>query len=746
MNAPRWFLPVVVVVMLLHAGVWADCEPCDRQSNAGFLPGMTGQSNQFAVRRSGAEVDAKWKIDISRDGWYRITQSQMVAAGMPAGQLIGSQIRMFTRTQEVALLVSATNLLDGGDAIYFYGMQHDGIYSRTNAYWLGLGGEGRRIETISGSTNNGGTTVTSACFSAVYNPKNLHRPFHQPLNADIDHWFAEAVFDNQNTGPILINTSNRVLGQDAVFSLTMFGLTTSNHQTRITLNGNIINTSPYVGPILYSTNIIIPTSYLTPGIMSSMTLRQIGTNASTPQDFAYLIETRIDYPARIRMRSNAQEFCGRPGTNIYNILSLFTNVGNTILDISDPYAPVRITDATFTASPSVTNFIAEFRHVTTNVHRYMIVQSNGIINAMTPQAVTFRNLGDTARSADYLLICPYAFRTQAYRLAKHRFTNGLNVVVAPLPDIYNEFGYGIVDADTIKQFVGYVFHHWTPPRPRFALLMGEGTYDPLGHIGSVPSVNLPTKFGISPFVIAAKDTWYGLVDGDDLLPDVMIGRMSVSSTVFLSNIVSKVIAFDGATITNTALLVADNGDTNNNFFGSSTTNIFHILFSNGFSITSTMLPLNPSQARPTISNNFNRRVVSYVGHGAVDRWSSVNAWNTLDTAGLNNTFYPLVAIFSCNNGSFVDRQTNCLSEVMIESYRGASSVFSPTALSVQQYADLMANGFMNGLAVDKRRYLGDIAYRAYLSLFNFNPNVSELETYQILGDPGLLVNRPGTLP
>jgi hypothetical protein len=58
----------------------------------------------------------------------------------------------------------------------------------------------------------------------------------------------------------------------------------------------------------------------------------------------------------------------------------------------------------------------------------------------------------------------------------------------------------------------------------------------------------------------------------------------------------------------------------------------------------------------------------------------------------------------------------------------------------------MAAGFMNSLAAADRRYLGDIAFAAYLNLWAFNPSVAELLTYQVLGDPGLIVNKPGTLP
>jgi len=741
-------LPGILLLIMIYGMTGkAECIPCDRQSNAGLLPAMVGQAGDFASRRAGAEVDAKWRFGISRDGWYRLTHAQLLAAGMASNALIGSQIRMYNRTQEVAILVSSTNVLGPQDTIYFYGIQHDGAYSRTNVYWLGLGGNGRRISSISGAPVGGETVVTAVCFSAVYNPKQLHRPYHRPDDLDIDHWFA-ALANDTSGFTFSINTSNRVPTQTAELSIIMYGLTTDtdknpDHRTRINVNGSTIASPTYDGPNGYSTNYVISGTNLTQG-MSSINLTQTKPSGVS-QDAAYLVSFRVDYIATNTMRSASHEFCGVVGTNRYRVANVATNGGFWTLDISNPFAPVIITNLIVT-----NNTTLEFRHVASNVSRFAVVQSNGVINAPTPQVYNFRNLADTNRQADYLLITPYEFREQAYRLARHRFTNGLNIAVAPLPDIYNEFGYGIIDVDSIKQFIGYTFHHWTTPRPRFALLIGEGTYDPLGYIGSVPKVNVPVYYGQTPFVVAAQDAWYGLVDGttnagNDFLADVVVGRMSLSSNAPLTNIINKVINYDGANMPTNALLVTDAFDGVNNFFSSSESNIRPYLATNGFGITAYQKPgaATPANIIATINNG--RRLVTFVGHGALDRWST-DIWSIPNISSLNNSVFPLITIFSCQNGSFVERETNSLSEAFIEVPKGASTVFSPTALSSQVFADKIAAGFMNSYASTKRRYLGDVAFDAYLNLWSLNTTASELLTYQVLGDPGLIVNKPGTLP
>jgi hypothetical protein len=750
--------------VLLAVFAWAplitaqtNCIPCDRPSSANLLPEMIGQASDFSVRRAGADVDARWKIPVARDGWYKLTRAQLVAAGLPPDELIGSQIRMYCRTQEVAISVTTSNLLSTQDAVYFYGIKHDGGYSRTNVYWLGLGGEGRRITSISGTPLSGDTLVTSACYSVVYDAKNLHRPYHQPLNTEIDHWFAALVNTTVQT-VVNFNTPFRVPGEVANLSIRMFGLTqqvniTPDHRTRIQ-----VNHYPVLAQPTFDDTVLLATNYYFSGanLNAGMNTNYITQNAlSTSNDLAYLISLRLDHVSRINsLGTNAHEFCGKPGSNTYRVLNIGSTNNHTVLDITDPYAPIQIVgNFYYEQMLNTTNlWLIQFRHVTNRISRLTVVQSNGVLNAATPTEVHFRNLGDTARNADYLMITPNEFRQQAYRLAKQRYTNGLAVAVAPLPDVYNEFGYGVVDADAIKQFIGYAYHHWTAPRPRFALLLGEGTYDPMGNLGPAPAINLPVKFGPTAFVVAAMDTWYGLVDGTtngtyDSLADVVIGRISISSNSPLSNVVNKVVAHDRGNFSTNALLVTDN-DGVINFKASSDANIFSYLFSNSFySIQQINMPgPGASQTQVVASINNGKRLITYVGHGALNLWSAANLLNVTNMAGFSNVTYPLVAIFSCQNGSFVERETNSLSEAFIEVPRGAASVFSPTALSAQLFADYMAAGFSRSVAITKRRHLGDVARDAYLNLWAFNKDAAELHTYQILGDPGLIVNRPGTLP
>ncbi len=726
---PGWLVLALMLGWSLPAP--ADGLACSRELNANFISDPTGQAQDFQTRRTGAEVDAAWRIEIAADGWYRVTQSQLAGAGLAPAALIGAEFRLFNHTQEVALAVSTETLFGPEDAFFFYGQRYDGESTRTNVYWLGLGDAGKRLATSNGAPPALDHPVTSTYYRVRYEPNLLYRPFHQPLDTGIDHWFA-ALITSTATNTFTMNTPNRMAGT-ALLSVQLYGLSTGTHQARLRINGNTVTSPTHRGASAFATNATFSSSWLTDGA-STVTLTEL-----VGGEVHYLIDAAIDYPGLIHATGPEFFFCGTPGTNVYRVTGLTTNSGFRVLDVTRPAEPVQLLNGQISTNGAT--FILHFEAVATTTPRFLLVQPAGIRSAPPPHHVVFRNLADTARQADYLMIAPGAFRQQVYRLGKHRLTHGLSVAVAPLADIYNEFGYGVVDAQAIKQFIGYAYHHWTLPRPRYAVLIGAGTDDPLGNTGSVPAFPLPVKFGPTPFVVAAQDTWYGRVDGSDLLLDVAVGRIAVSSHAQLSNVVDKILAFESASVVSNALLVADN-DGVNNFAGSSDTHIDGPLAAAGYSRSKVYLP--NANARVTIQATLNngRRLVTYVGHGAMDRWSSQNIWNTNDVLALSNTRYPVVANFSCNNGSFVDRSANCLAEVFIEAPRGASSVYAPTALSVQAYSDYQAAGFIRAFAVDRRRRLGDVALEAQLNLWTFNSSVAELLTYQIIGDPGLVVNPP----
>jgi hypothetical protein len=733
---------LLVVCLLAGFGLSQDAfsqyVPAGGEFSSQVVPSMNGVATDFSPHRAGLSALADLRIPIGSAAVYRITQPQLVASGIDSNQLMGDHIRLFCRTQEVAIQVSNSGLWTTNDSLMFYGAPHPGYYTTTNVYWLGVSGGSRlAIPILDGATNSGGIRVTSYWERVSYGPDLLWRDFYRPWDDTIDHWFAALVTHTADT-PTFVTLDDRIAAGNATLNLLMYGLTSGSHTTRVYINGNSVFSFAYTGAERFSTSSQFSVSFLLNGA-NTFTFRQ--TNA--PLDSAYVTEYSVDYLRSLKARNDTLNFNGLAGTNLYQILGFSTNMGFRVLDVSDPVMPQLFTNWSITGGPA--SFVLNFRSVSTIPRRYCVSTDARIGAVSGLHRYFFRNLATTNNQADYLMVTPYDLRRPAYDLLKHRQTNGLAVKAIPLDDLYNEFSYGIVDAAAIKQFIGYAYYQWKKPAPRFVCLVGEGTPDPRNGLGLNSVLTLPVHYGPSSFNWCAQDNWYACVDGSDWLADLSIGRIPVSTTTEFARVVAKTRSFETNVPPLDALLVADRTDTNPpplNFKTTSDTIIWPPLDLAGYFDP----PLTAyydddpvaQNIRFWISSGINAGVhlVTYFGHGSADLWSDKNFWNTNDIPGLTNSRYPIVAIFSCENGAYDDLSKKCLAEVFVKDTHGAVACVAPTVLSVQEYAEKIAAGFM-GEFTNKTTRLGDSMNAGLLNLWHWNDTAYELMCYEIFGDPAL---------
>ena len=133
--------------------------------------------------------------------------------------------------------------------------------------------------------------------------------------------------------------------------------------------------------------------------------------------------------------------------------------------------------------------------------------------------------------------------------------------------------------------------------------------------------------------------------------------------------------------------------------------------------------------------------MSYIGHGAMDLWSNSDIFDTNDVPKLSNSVFPLFTIFTCENGEFEDPTLKCLAETLIEAQNhGAVACVAPSSLSIGDLADQFANGFYGAL-VNASQYsrVGDVMGQAYLKLYNYYMLADELQFYEVIGDPALVL-------
>jgi hypothetical protein len=181
----------------------------------------------------------------------------------------------------------------------------------------------------------------------------------------------------------------------------------------------------------------------------------------------------------------------------------------------------------------------------------------------------------TARQADYLILSHASLLGEARRLADFHRGRGLAVELVDVQDVYDEFGHGIVHPRAIKDFVTWAWQRWAPPAPRYVLLVGDASWDtknaeaddaryanwvdrqllapggfrakeiPTYGAGAAPGDRnlIPTRDFHTNEGHAASDNWFVAVEGDDLLPELAIGRLPVFTPEELAGVIDKTIRY-----------------------------------------------------------------------------------------------------------------------------------------------------------------------------------------------------------
>ena len=143
--------------------------------------------------------------------------------------------------------------------------------------------------------------------------------------------------------------------------------------------------------------------------------------------------------------------------------------------------------------------------------------------------------------ADLIVITHPMFLQQIDPLLQLRRKQGYAVRVATTTDIYRDFGDGRLNPQDIKEFLRYAYHTWGPPRPSYVLLVGDARWDYWGNYDlGIP--NLLPSYHVDPAY--CSDNWYACVEGDDVLPDYLISRLSVADTTAARSAVEKMVEYE----------------------------------------------------------------------------------------------------------------------------------------------------------------------------------------------------------
>lgn len=230
-------------------------------------------------------------------------------------------------------------------------------------------------------------------------------------------------------------------------------------------------------------------------------------------------------------------------------------------DVSDSANPVRLTlDPAHIQPGASSTFELEFQDLAGGTqHRFVVFDSPKVPSDDQFTAVTRRQLTNRA-TGDYALIVPEPFEAAVQPLATMRQAQGLSVATIPLQSLFDEFNGGRRSSHAIKRFVGYALNNWNT---RFVVLVGNGSEDPLNHLGNsgvdwvpIHMIQGPVGSG-SGYEIVPSDPWYGCFEGPEtscdalfqsnglpVIPEVFVGRLPVVDVASTNEVVSKLVTYE----------------------------------------------------------------------------------------------------------------------------------------------------------------------------------------------------------
>ncbi len=719
-------------------------DPQCRMWRATVAPQMT-LSKQTA---SGTRV----RIGVEGDGLYAVSGRELQAAGVNLSSINPAALALNNRGKTVPILVEGggDGRFDEEDRIIFIGQHNAGEnsyfspYSDTNIYWLEWSeSAGARFATVSGTVDHTiADTVSSASmfFHLEYESPKFER-FLSIAEDEIDPWYWRELVNESEysvTLPIANARSDRPMRIRAGFRGSTYLPVAPDHHLKFYFNEQalgsllwdnqnaaVFDSEARLLPIRKDENIfkmVLPMDL--PGVNVDRVL------------FDWL---EIEYTGDLTAHNDSLRFIipSLSGANIRiegftsDKIYLLTEEGQ---HISNPFIK-RKGDRYFC--------LFHFKS-TVPVHFYAVA-GNRLKRVTSLEVDDPSNLRDRSNGADYIIITHRDFYVQARQLADFRNRQGWRTAVIDIQDIYDEFNDGIFDPRAIRAFLQYAYLHWAPSAPLYVLLFGDTTHNmnkrfarTLGTPSFVPAMMVFT----GSFGATSSDNALVAVNGNDILPDMYIGRLPANNAKEAQILLQKVLDYEQKPIVgewrrNLALVYA-----NGSQFENDAEELYQKYIPKRF-ITN-RLSTNPLSryfgSTETMAEMINtgQTLLNFIGHGGGGVYFDDQLFLTEDVKRLNNKDkYPIIFSLTCFVGHFDDDEKESLSEALLRAEnKGIVAHFGSVAR-----ASLLGDHYLNKalfkvLFDQGVRRIGQVTTMAKILLISMtNGYWDTLKHFVLLGDP-----------
>jgi len=729
---------------------------------------------------------AYWKLFLNKKGLYRVTFDQLEAAGLVvSGKLANSKIELFNNGVHVPI-----HIVDGGDDSFNKGdyIQFIGeppvnspnstlnLYNNQNIYWLSVQADssGSFYETKNGFPDTWQKTFAASYSTIHYEIDSLYERLGLAENDQRDYWYwGKASGQNKQMLEVFSKPFPQPPGISSDSSkfrlrVNLHGMT-SNSSINPDHNAEILLTSQPIGNIRWDgqTSATFDTIFdirekaiFAQNNIQVVVKSDIPTPDPTTQtsDEVRVNWFELEYWREHRVNGNYFNFTSPPNITGKNRFSVFAWTGSTM----NVYVPGK--NVVYTNIQNTANEYKEWLFVdsVTSGTEYFCASEDYF---MSPDSIV-RNqnsdLRNTANAADYIIIAHPDFREAAVRLHEYR-SSKLDGFLNPrvktvfIQEIYNEFSNGLIDPEAVRNFIKFTMDNWNQPAPAYVVLLGDMSWDYRGKVKGSRKNFIPSiPYHSIRYGQAVSDNMFVCVSGDDVIPDLAIGRLSCETTAEASVLIDKIINYKSAQSKNwkenVLLIGAGESTSDENFFGFNDESVRlekGYIIPSGYATTKVFrYPNRPEYQkflgeRPQIREAFNEGCVlaNFYGHGGGYQW---------DFVFLNDDIYllrnedrlPVILSITCYTAHF-DNQDVFGEQFNKVPGKGSIGFWGHTGITFWVYGVDLNTKLFNQIFTNKKYVIGDAIMFAKAQYQNaMYLTKDHIALLSFLGDPALELELP----
>ncbi len=523
-------------------------------------------------------ADGSWhRITVEEDGMYRINASALEEAGIPVNTIDPRTIKMYGNggemlsenilddrpddLVEIAIYVhgEGDGSLGPDDYIIFFGRgttvwQYDpeariykhryNLYTSQNTYFLTYGGSpGKRMQSAQSLQES------SLIRPHYFISRIKHRNPRINLLGSGKEWMGESFAP----GDITVFTSmlygftpNVPVRYRVQLAARAPGQTRFRVEDQGTSIGVINIPGVNLGTIIgnYAARAGTATLTRSGSLQDNRSSLRLEYEAGA-QSEGFLEWFEIHYPRSFEAQDDYLMFSAPDTAGVVEyVVQGFTSSQIAAYDITDHAYVSRITNANIEGS----SIRFQRRQQSGIPSQYATVAPNGYRTIDEIEPAENSNLRGIVSGAEFIIISPSEFISEAERLQQHResFTpNQLSTMVVNVKHIYNEYSGGLMDPTAIRDFLYHAYEAWQT-QPRYVLMLGAGSFDYRKHYGQrdeyIPIWQTAESF--SQINTYATDDFFVQFTPGSRRPSLVIGRLNAIDQDDARVMVDKIIHYE----------------------------------------------------------------------------------------------------------------------------------------------------------------------------------------------------------